>query len=173
MKSQHPLKSEPLPVSAFHKAWRAKASRLWLGEIWSLYLHGSVGTGKTYFAELFYREWITPGNLGYFVAPDVLVRHIRDLETWSDYQEYWGRHQYCGKSTLLVLDDVGSHRSTPHLTEQLTMLLLRRHRENSRTIITTNLSVEEFAAAVDPRIASRLQEGEIINTGTKDLRKAT
>lgn len=167
MPTQPPSKRKlpKLPMSAFPEPWRAAGRRLWFGEVWSLYLHGSVGTGKTCFAKEFHRLWRVDGGRSFFIAPDVLVRQIRDLETWADYQEYWG------KAALLILDDVGSHRSTPHLTEQLTMLLLRRHRENNRTLITSNLTVQEFAAAVDPRIASRLQEGEIINTGTKDLRK--
>ena len=160
----NPRPSE-LPVSAFPFPWRAAAFRLWRGEVWSLYLHGAVGTGKTCFAEAIMRRWREEKWIGYLVPPDLLQKQVFDFDTWKmDWREIYGT------TPMLILDDIGAHREG-WLGEQVALVLGRRHREGLRTVLTSNLDLAGLAEAVDPRVASRLQEGEIINTGTKDLRK--
>ena len=145
------------------------------GEVWSTYIHGEFGSGKSCFAAalLMHRRakqnllypYFLPGNLGgIWHSTGKLSRMIRDLDGWR----YNG--PILEKIAFYVLDDLGAQRSTPHLTEQLLFLLLARYEQRLSTLITSNLSLEKLAESFDARIASRLQDGVIVYTGDKDLR---
>jgi hypothetical protein len=80
-------------------------------------------------------------------APD-LARPPLDGDNVDD------RMRYCG---LLVLDDVGTeHSPSGYAAKRICSVL--EHREGNRrpTILTTNLTAEQFKAAYGERIASRL-----------------
>jgi len=144
-----------------------------IGDIDTLSLLGKTGSGKTMFAASILRawrwaqpqypeEWRNGVFLPSYTAADVL----RNMDTGQETRKEWAN------TPLLVLDDVGASRSTPHLVEQLLFLIERRYDNQQQTVITTNLTLAEFANAVDPRAASRLQEGMVLDLGDVDRRGA-
>jgi len=181
------------PLSSFEQCDGARA---WLEDprSWSYYIAGGLGSGKSCLAAAILVEYRTKltqsvevrdrryefpptaesqaaiSNFhqvridGGFVGPYVLADGIRD---WSNPQyRRWRENR-----GPLVLDDIGAVRDTPHVTEQLLHLLQYRYDHQLKTIITANLSVAQFAKHVDPRAASRLQEGAMIDMGDIDRRR--
>lgn len=72
----------------------------------------------------------------------------------------------------LVLDDVGGELVTDTWKSNLTEIILRRNSSKLKTVITTNLAIEEFRARYDERIVSRIRgNGLVISCGTTDLRR--
>jgi len=145
---------------------------------WSLYLHGHVGTHKTSFAVAVFVVWrqSLPWNIkdsfflqpaeGLFLPPYEVAAVLRDFE--------YGRHAI-GKwqeADLLVLDDLGASRNTPHVTEQLLYLLEKRYDYNRKTILTSNFNLAQLAEHLDRRVSSRLQEGMLLDLGETDSRAA-
>ena len=60
---------------------------------------------------------------------------------------------------LLILDDLGSELSTPFVQSALYTLINTRLTADKRTVISSNLTMDQVRARYTPQIASRL-EGE-------------
>ena len=142
-------------------------------EPWSLYLHGQVGTRKTSLACAIVRDFRTrfqppcDGVLAaYFVTMEVAAQLMR---TMSNAEWFY---DYCRKTRLLVLDDIGSARATDHIIERLLFILTDRYDRVAKTIITANLKLADLADATDPRIADRLREGQVFHCGTESKRES-
>ena len=60
---------------------------------------------------------------------------------------------------LLILDDLGSEMATPFVQSALYTLINSRLTADRRTVISSNLSMEDVRRRYAPQIASRL-EGE-------------
>lgn len=151
-----------------------QTARAWINNrrgAWSLFVTGDNGTGKTSYAVsiLLDIRAAFPSSASRFITPQVLEDILRGMVAKGSSKKAVFK-QWLSMNPL-VLDDIGAVRNTPHLTEQLTHLLMTRHANGKKTIITTNLTVAEFARHVDRRIASRLQEGMMIDFGDLDLRR--
>jgi len=146
---------------------------------WSLYLHGGVGTGKSCFAAALlmgYRKRLEiarmselemlPGNLGgCWIAADNLGGLMQRWEDWQVAAKRFERYPY------LVIDDLGFQPNTDYVRLRMAKLLISRYEADNKTIITSNLSPDQLAKELDPRVASRLQDGVILYTGEKDMRR--
>lgn len=72
----------------------------------------------------------------------------------------------------LVLDDLGGEMMTEGWKSNLTELVLQRNSQRLKTLITSNLTVEDFKARYDERIISRIRgNGVVIISGSTDLRR--
>ena len=140
------------------------------GDVFSVFIHGSVGTKKTSIAAAILFEWrrrglpSSGGGYGEFVPAYKACDAFRDFEKGSQKVEHW---RNC---PILVLDDIGAGRDTPHVTEQLLFLIQRRYDRDRATVITSNLDLAGLGQHLDDRAASRMQEGVMLNLGTKDVR---
>jgi DNA replication protein DnaC len=136
----------------------------------SVVLSGKTGCGKTHIAVSMLREsglkWT-----GYFITIPELLLKIRGafnsqsseteeeiIKKFSDYD-------------LLVLDDLGAEKTTEYSITTLYLILDRRNRENKRTIVTTNLSLQDIEETLGARIASRLSDMKFIKINMQDYRK--
>lgn len=138
----------------------------------SILLSGGVGTRKTSFAAAILRRWRALGlpsgvastGVREFIEAPTFAAVCRNMEHGQHTLGEWRR------APILVLDDLGSARSTPHLVECLLLLLSARYNRDLPTIATTNLSLPELAEVIDARLASRLQDGLVLDMGTTDTR---
>jgi DNA replication protein DnaC len=137
----------------------------------SLYLHGFVGTRKTSIAAAVLREcramdWDSRDwGYGQFVMADKFRAAILDFDSGP------GRLYHWRTASVLALDDVGTLRNTPHAVEQQSQLLCYRYDHGLPTVLTSNLTLDQLAEYLDARIASRMQEGVVLDLGTRDWRK--
>lgn len=147
--------------------------RDWLNdkESWSLYIRGELGTRKSSLAAAILRLWrshFPPGrdglSAGWFLSMRSAARLFRDFEKKDNTLDQ------CENTRLLVLDDLGATRSTAHIIEQLGFVLADRYENFRKTIITTNLTLKDFAANVDKRLADRLKEGASLKSGEESKR---
>jgi DNA replication protein DnaC len=127
----------------------------------NLLVHGPVGTGKSYAA-----------------VAACQVRHDRgeDVHWWPIVELLDGLRDEVADSTLatrlfdrlteeadvLVLDDLGGHRSTEWADERLYAIVNRRWLDERPTVVTTNLSRSKLRESVGERILSRLLDGATV-----------
>lgn len=130
-----------------------------------LVLMGGYGTGKTHLAAAIANQCVTLGRAVLFeIVPD-LLDYLRasfgpNSETGLDE-----RLEMIREAPLLILDDLGAHNSTPWAQEKLFQILNHRYNRRLPTVITTNQRLEEL----DPRIASRLQDVDIVRLVILDV----
>lgn len=72
---------------------------------------------------------------------------------------------------LLILDDMGAEKSTDYALSSLYMIVDDRINYKNRTIVTTNLSLQEIEEKMDARLASRLASWKVIIIDMPDYRK--
>lgn len=152
------------------EAWRAVGAFL-ASDAWSLYLWGETGSHKTTLAVAVLVE--LRRRAGYAICRGLFVpaysavgtlRRPNDPNAQAVIMK-WEAEQW------LVLDDLGKHRDTPHVVEQLLFLLHRRYdwwtpESKQRTIITSNLPLQKIAGIIDPATSRRLQEGTVLHLTT-------
>jgi DNA replication protein DnaC len=163
----------------------------------SLLLTGPPGSGKTHLAMATCRQLIVDmkvdgsgpprkinepsyyrevnddyrGNdISFTTVPELLLEirstFSRDSsESEDDIIEKYARVK------LLILDDLGAEKASEFAIQSLYLLIDRRNRDLSPTIITTNLSLSEIEERLNGRIASRLAEMKVVKINMPDHRK--
>lgn len=123
-----------------------------------LLLYGETGTGKSWSAAMIANALIDSGLVCRFVTISDVERQLWGAKSKSDvYEEFWA-------CDLLVIDDFGAERDTEYMQEVKFALIDGRLRSAKPCIITTNLSLREFASpksVSEKRIASRIFEAAI------------
>ena len=135
----------------------------------SLYLwSATAGSRKTSLACALLREWRRTRSLDSYFVP---AYQYADTVRAQPDARYWPQSDWIS-CDLLVLDDVGAARNTPHMVESLTLLISRRYDHQRPTIITANMDLDALAAVLDSRVSSRLREpgGIVIDMGKTDWR---
>jgi len=135
----------------------------------SIVLTGQTGSGKTHLAVALMKE--SKEIVQYFVTVPELLLEIRMTyhpDSRENEEDIIRKYSQC---PLLVLDDLGSEKSSEFSINTLYLILDRRNREMKKTIITTNLSLDEIEQSLGARIASRLSEMKIIKINMPDFRK--
>ena len=156
----------------------------------SLFIHGGVGTGKTWLMSALMRENIVSSAYHYkgnnfegeerityksdylFVSfPEIAMRirasmNARTSETESTIVEKYGTIRN------LFLDDIGAEKSSEYMQSILFMLIeMRNTGRNRRTVITSNLSLNMLAQQHGERVASRITEMcEVVKLSGSDRR---
>lgn len=134
-----------------------------------LFLTALRGLGKTHLAVALMREIILDTQPVYqggvykidiqrmplFISVPELLLEIRDTFNGHEASEKAVIDKYSWVD-VLVLDDFGVEKTSGWVLQTLYTLMDRRYREELRTIITSNLSIEEIQEKLDDRIASRI-----------------
>ena len=144
----------------------------------SLFLSGDCGTGKTHMAVGLMCHWygktfkpskglFDPGVPKFLPAVEFFLELKKNFDGGSE-SEILDKYS---KPKLLVIDDVGAEKISDWSRQIFYTLIDRRYRDMKQTIITSNLSLSEFAEKFDDRIVSRLCEnGRTITLKGKDWR---
>lgn len=135
-----------------------------------LFLHGGVGAGKTHIAYGIAKHVYEENRKLVKVWNSAeLMERIRnsfddqtDRELFNDLLEYKG---------LLVIDDIGSEKPSPWVTERFYMLVNRKYNDMMPVIFTSNDDIQKVAENLGERTASRIVEMcEVIELSGKDRR---
>lgn len=143
-------------------AWQAVPAG---GARW-LTLGGDAGVGKTLLARQVFvaarAHW--PWASGIYERRRSDERDRRPEAVWLTEAQLkrrvmesreWDLPEYLGRDWLLVVDDLGSEPDTSGFLAGVLYRLLNE-RLGKWTVFTTNLSLDDIAARIDPRVASRL-----------------
>ncbi len=153
-----------------------------IGAYWDgIVLRGNTGCGKTHLAIAIARQiptepiktrggWETISGTIFTTAPELLLKIRSAFRDGSEQSEEQLIDYYSG-CELLILDDLGSEKTSEFAVTTLYIILDRRIRDCLKTIITTNLSQQEIDATFGARIASRLSAMENIKINMPDYRK--
>lgn len=127
-----------------------------------LTLLGTIGVGKTVSAGA-----VLVRNQGYGVYKS-MVRLVR-IQGVYGYQEELDK---AASASFLIIDDVGAEAKAIEGRAVLQDLINARQDHRYLTVITGNLSPEEFKDRYDERTWSRIQQiGRVVEIAGKDLRQ--
>jgi DNA replication protein DnaC len=137
----------------------------------SLYLWGPTGSGKTHLAVALMREdWIAkPSRRPIFVKVPPMLLEIREVfsASLSERAAPAARTERSiidryATADLLILDDVGTEKISDWAIQTLSVIVDQRYSEMRRTLVTSNLSLEELSDRIGDRTASRLSGMSVI-----------
>lgn len=148
-----------------------------LGEKWinsnkkpSLFLTGTPGSGKTYFAIALLKGLIDLNiyNWLIFIKSDDLDNEL--LKAVLESNEAYVLEKY-HDVPFLFIDDIGVERVNERIIKQYYSIIDRRLSNLLPTVFTSNLSVEQIGNTLGDRIASRLAMTTEVSFPKMDLRK--
>lgn len=136
----------------------------------SLFLHGPAGTGKTHLAAAIVRLLLMANIDARFFEMAEIYRRIRSSFN-SEVPEESVINSLV-ETHWLVLDDFAAGNLSDFERRYALELIDRRICRQKRTIITSNLDLEEIRDRMDERISSRLSSFADIKLAGKDRRAA-
>ena len=131
-----------------------------------------MGTGKSFLSGCVAKELIDSGHpVIYFSASglfDLLARAKFDYKSLEDLR---GEYEDLFSCDLLIIDDLGTEYTNNLVNSELFSLINERHLKHKATIISTNLSLEDFRNRYSDRIFSRITSNyEICKLTGPDIR---
>lgn len=108
---------------------------------------GGVGTGKTFAAACIANALLNDG------IPVVMTSFVKILELAQNFRgDEEGRYiRRMNRAKLLIIDDLGTERSTDFALEKVYNIIDSRYRASLPMILTTNLTLTEMKEAADLR----------------------
>ena len=121
----------------------------------NLLFTGSAGIGKTYISSCIANEIIKNGHTVLYQTAPLLLDSIFDYK--YNNKSIKALYDNLFNVNLLIIDDLGTENLTAaKFSEIFTLLNARLLTTNTKTIISTNFSLEELSKMYDTRIVSRL-----------------
>jgi len=99
-----------------------------------------------------------------------LVKKLQGLAGRDAMDEYAYLKELARDVPFLVLDDLGTEKLTDFTLADVDLLLAEREQWQRRTLVTTNLTLEQIADAYGDRVASRLASGLVVQFAGNDRR---
>ena len=133
---------------AFAEIVTGGSSRDWL------LLWGDCGTGKSFMAACIANAAIDAGMTARFITVPEIEQQLWNADRATVYDEF-------NHVDLLIIDDFGCERRTDYMDEIKFNLIDGRLRSGKPCVITTNLTLHDFAVPADltqKRIVSRIFE---------------
>ena len=131
---------------------------LTLPQEWLL-LRGPVGTGKTHLAMAIANACIDAGFVALFATVPDLLDYLRATYGPESDVTYDALFTQLRDAEVLVLDDLGTQRSSPWADEKIFQLINYRYNFGWPTVITLNKKAWTY---LDERISSRLQDAGLV-----------
>lgn len=139
----------------------------------NLFLNGRPGLGKTFLSACMARVVAEKGfSVVYDMACSIFsVFEEHKFSKSEDLTSVRGEIKRYLESDLLIMDDLGTEMTTSFTLSTLYELLNSRLISGKKTIISSNLSLEELRARYTPQIMSRLEgEYQILKFYGSDIR---
>lgn len=137
----------------------------------SVVLSGKTGCGKTHLAVAMMREYKVSSIGALFITAPELLLKIRTAFSANATETEDEIIRHYADIEMLVIDDLGAEKTTEYSITTLYLIIDRRNRELKKTIITTNLTLQEIEETLGARMASRLSDMKVIKINMPDHRK--
>jgi len=137
----------------------------------SIYVHGTIGDGKTYFACSLIKELLKRGASAGFASSCELLSETFENRTVLD--------ERVKNRRIVVIDDIGKEITSGFAASRLFGYIDRRYRDVKPTVFTCNLTPSELSdrlSIADPSLGraalSRMLENcDVVEMGTNDRRR--
>ena len=141
-----------------------------ISDDWCFFIQGNVGAGKTHISFItiyeFARKWNTD-RVMYFNASDLVAELQEDYRSDGRSISNYNRIKNC---RILLIDDLGTEKETDDSLHQIMKVVNYREQCKLKTIITTNLKMEEIKEKFHARFLSRIMSGKTIALKGDDRR---
>ena len=138
----------------------------------NLFLYGNAGVGKSFLSCCVAKELIEKGNLIIYFSAVRLFAELSKatfMRKNGDDTSYLRDDLY--ESDLLIIDDLGTELTNAFTSTEFFSLLNERHLRKKSTVISTNLSMEDFRERYSDRIFSRIASYyELLRLSGPDIR---
>ena len=125
----------------------------------SLWLAGSVGTGKTTLAMAVSAAAAKAGrSVAIYSLPQLLARIRRTYDAVAGEDSYIAFFERLASVDLLHIDDLGAEKRSDWVLEQLYAIVDERYGAQRSMLVTTNLEETELEEQIGSRTVSRLVE---------------
>ncbi|MCK5022779.1 MAG: ATP-binding protein [Candidatus Aenigmarchaeota archaeon] len=115
-----------------------------------IFIFGDTGTGKTYtmhalanHKKVYVDNWV------------ILLSKFRDLMQKGEY--FMSIHDFTNEDYVFI-DDIGAEKTSDFVVEFLYTIINKRYENMKRTVLSTNLTLEDFGERYGDRILSRIAE---------------
>ena len=138
----------------------------------NLFFYGTVGTGKSFLSGCVAKELIENGHsVIYFSAAGLFDTLSKFKFDYKNADELHKEYEDLFQCDLLIIDDLGTEYTNNLVNSELFSLINDRHLRQKATIISTNLSLEDFRNRYSDRIFSRITSNyEICKIAGPDIR---
>ena len=121
----------------------------------SMLFYGSVGTGKTFLSNCIAGQLLDQGySVVYFTSFQLF--ELLSGTIGNSSEQFREAYEPLLESDLLILDDMGTEVSNTFTVSKLFQILNERALSGRSTIISTNLSLQQFRDVYSERIFSRI-----------------
>lgn len=123
----------------------------------NLFFYGDTGVGKTFLSHCIAKELLdATHSVVYFTAQELFENFAQ--KRFGD-DETAGRTDAVYECDLLIIDDLGTELTNSFVNSELFYCINERLTNRRATIISTNLSLKQFADTYSERIFSRISNG--------------
>ena len=140
----------------------------------NLFFNGAPGLGKTFLSACIARVVSEKGNSVVYDTAGSVFAKFEDAKFMrtGDPDEARGEVRRCLECDLLILDDLGTEMTTAFTISALYELINTRLMTNRKTIVSSNLTLDELRRRYSEQIMSRLEgEYQILTFRGDDVRK--
>lgn len=121
----------------------------------NLFLYGSTGTGKTFLTHCIAKELIESSHSVLYMTAAALIDLFQSRTLNRDDTDE-STYDHILNCDLLIIDDLGTERSTAFSISQLFVCFNERILRKKSTIVSTNLSLDDVKSRYTERIFSRI-----------------
>lgn len=164
------VKPEDIPAKLLPYVQKMRESRR------GLYIHGTVGSGKTHILYAIGKKIEDGSTLGglrvrVYNCTD-LLREIRDdFHATDPYSRKHTLNNLLDFRGLLMIDDIGSEKLSDWVLETFYSIVNTRYENMLPTIFTSNLELSELAERIGDRTVSRVVEScDVFEVAGEDRR---
>lgn len=138
----------------------------------NLFFYGTVGTGKSFLSGCVARELIESGHSVIYFSASGLFETLSKIKfDYKNADELHKTYEDLFQCDLLIIDDLGTEYTNTLVGSQFFTLINERHLLQKATVISTNLSLEDFRNRYSDRVFSRITSNyEICKLTGPDIR---
>jgi len=123
----------------------------------SLFITGKTGSGKTGLSFGIMQSELFDGKSCKYICYPEYIDGLRNFQNDGMRTAHYEKMKIANYEGILILDDVGAETLSEFDRETLYIIVNARYIYNRRTIITSNMSLNQVGE-MDDRIASRIAE---------------
>ena len=122
----------------------------------NLLFTGPTGTGKTFLSSCIAKEFLDSGHFVLYQTATRISNIIDDAKFRHEEPEHGEYLSLIRNCDLLIIDDLGTEYAFGYPQSQLFDILETRMISDKRTVISTNMDLNELNQKYSPRLVSRI-----------------